>query len=66
MPVCNETGPFTPYNCNAKMSPAVKGCMKVTLYSFEDVEEVLIEFNIGVPFKVTLDDIGNPDVILIS
>lgn len=40
--------------------------MKVTLYSVEDVEEVLIEFNIGVPFNVTLDDIGSPDVILIS
>ncbi len=41
------------------MSPAVKGCIKVTLYSFVDVEEVLIEFVIGAPFNVTLDDIGN-------
>lgn len=40
--------------------------MNDTLYSFEDVEDVLIEFNIGVPFRVTLDDIGNPDVILIT
>ena len=66
VPACNETGPFTPYNCNANMSPAVKGCINVTLYSFEDVEEVLIEFVIGVPFNVILDDIGNPEVILIS
>ena len=54
MPVCNETGPFTPYNCNAKMSPAVKGCIKVTLYSFVDVEEVLIEFVIGAPLMLLL------------
>ena len=40
--------------------------MNDTLYSFEDVEDVLIEFNIGVPFRGTLDDIGNPDVILIT
>lgn len=48
------------------MSPAVKGCINVTLYSFEDAEEVLIEFVIGVPFNVILDDIDNPEVILIS
>lgn len=55
-----------PYNCNANISPAFKGCINVTLYSFEEVEEVLIEFVIGVPFNVTLEDIGNPDDILIS
>lgn len=39
--------------------------MNVTLYSFDDVEEVLIEFKRGEPFNVTLDDIGKPDVVLI-
>ena len=41
---------------------------KTVSYTHLDVykRQVLIEFVIGVPFNVILDDIDNPEVILIS